>query len=162
MPFVQAIMPNDHVMCFKVWNELYSCLTHDHLYDQTDHDVSNYTQDDNDSSYHGYNDDITDDQQSLHNIQRSSPFTMDTIQQRLHYLLDPSEDKLSSASSDLYLANQETDHDHTSLEPDNIDKQNQVFHLRLFITVIVVAMTVGNSNRGRCYKNKMDTRSCRY
>jgi len=137
MLLVQVIMPNDHVMCFKVWSELHSYLTHHHHYDQTDHHydqtdchVHNYTQDDDDSSYHGYHDDITDDEQSsLHNITHSSPFTMNAIQQRLQHLLEHpelEEDKLSTASSDQYLANQEKDNDHTSSETDNTDKQNQV------------------------------------
>ena len=118
-------MPNDHVMCFKVWNELYSCLTHDYLDDQTDNVVSDYMQDD--LSYHGYNDDIPDDEHSLsHDIQHSNPFTMDTIQQRLQHLLHcPEEEKLSSSFH--YLANQEAVvDDHTSIEADNMENQTQV------------------------------------
>ena len=126
-------MPNDHVMCFKVWNELYSCLTHDYLDDQTDNVVSNYTQDD--LSYHGYDDDITDSEHSSHDIQYSSPFAMDTIQHRLKCLLHhPEEEKLSS-SFNLNLTNQEASVDeHTSVEAVNMENQN---HNQVMLFTIV-------------------------
>ena len=110
-------MPNDHVMCFKVWNELYSSLTHRYH----DNSQSNVHFDS-----HDYSDDITDGEISSDNIQCSSPFTMDTIQHRIHHLLDcPEEEKLSS-SLDLYLANQEAPNEHTSIESDNTGNHNQV------------------------------------
>lgn len=117
-------MPNDHVMCFKLWNELYSYLIQDSPDDQTD-TISNYNQDD-DTGYHGYSDDHTDGEHSSHNIQYSSSFTMDTIQQRLQDLLhhSKSEEQLSP-SSDLDSANQETADEHTPTET-NMDNQHQV------------------------------------
>lgn len=121
-------MPNDHVMCFKVWNELYSCLTHDYHDNQIDHVnvVTNHMQDD--FSYHGYNDDITDGHLS-HDIHRSSPFTMDTIQQRLQDLLyHPEEEKLS-VDLNPSLANQEVVDDHTSIEADYVENQHQVYFI---------------------------------
>ena len=124
-------MPNDHVMCFKVWNELYSCLTHDYHDDQIDHVdmVANHMQDD--FSYHGYNDDITNEHLS-HDIHCSSPFTMDTIQQRLQDLLyHPEEEKLS-LNLNPSLANQEAVDDHTSIEADNVENQHQVNVIYIF------------------------------
>ena len=116
MPIMQVIMPNYHVMCFKVWNELYSSLTHRHHDNKTNVDFGS----------HGYNDDITDGEVSSHDIQCSNPFTMDTIQHRIHHLLDcPEEEKLIS-SLNLYLANQEAPNEHTSTETDNTGNQNQV------------------------------------
>lgn len=117
-------MPNDHVMCFKVWNELYACLTHNHPYDLTDVPSSSCMQD---SSYHGYSDDITDDeQQSTNIIQHSSLYTMDVIQKRLHHLLDhPEEEKLLLGSINAYPSNQDAVDDHTSSEGD-ADSRNQV------------------------------------
>lgn len=125
MPLTQVIMPNDHVMCFKVWNELYSCLIHDC---PDDHTTTDYIHED--ASYHGYSD-ITDGEHSSHNIQHSNPFTMDTIQQRLQHLLDQPDEEILSSSFNLDLANQETVDDHTSIEPESMDNQHQVM---LFVT----------------------------
>lgn len=123
MPPTQVIMPNDHVMCFKVWSELYSCLTHD--YPDNNHTISNCIQDD--TSYHGYNESTDSKQSSVHNVQHSNPFTMDTIQQRLQHLLDqPHEAEENLSSFNQHLANQETADDHTPTETDNIDNQHQV------------------------------------
>lgn len=110
-------------MCFKVWNELCSCLSHAYNYpaDQTDCIQDGYHGDSDD-------DDFTDDKHSTsHDIQHSSLFTMDAIQLRLQHLLDqPEEENRSLASFNLFLANQEIEDDHTSKEPDSIDHQNQV------------------------------------
>ena len=143
-------MPNDHVMCFKVWNELYSCLTHDYHDDQTDHVniVTNHMQDD--FSYRGYNDDITDDEHlSSHDIHLQQPLHHGYIQQRLRDLLHCPEEEKLSPNSNPTLTKEEAVDDHTSIKADNVENQHQVN-----VTIIVDYHYYGCHDSGKWLPRK--------
>lgn len=151
MPLTQVIMPNDHVMCFMVWNELYSCLTHDYHDNHQTNTVSNCVQ--NNASYHSYNDSTDGSQPSAHNMQYSNPFTMDTIQERLQYLLCQPEAEEHLSSVNQLLTNQETADNHTPTETDNTtDNQHQVMS---FTCTIVYCCHFGCHGSGKWWLRKM-------